>query len=423
MLAVLKLGLIIARVKPYFIPYTLIAPRGRMPTPLTAPLLTMALLLLAYQSPYTINTPIDDGEVDVVIVTPYGVVFNLTAIDGVFEMSRLVRGVYSLTAYWMDIPIGFFAVELRDGNKAANVRLAILSPSIQLTDLKNRPLNQAIIRYTGPAGIAGEIRTTDGTAALPPLPAAVQYTIQITWKSPAYKTESSTTIRTSLDGLDRMGRIKLPVGDVLLKVVDTMGRPIAGAAVFLNEARAKTDAEGRALFAQVPLESDGKPIDYRVVVRDGDEILFDDFVRLSTTTPEITIVVGLRDLSIFVRGSAGQPLAHTIIKLYREDKLVTVKATDRSGFAKLEQLVPAEYSLEVDWRGYTAQRSISREELMAGRPIMITLPPYIEILGIPLTFGTFIAFLAGIIALIILLVLGVIELLLWRGRRLGIYRA
>ena len=394
-----------------------------MPTPLAASFLTVALLLLAYQTPYAINAPMNDGDVDVVIITPYGVVFNLTAIDGAVEMSRLVSGVYSITAYWMNIPVGFFAVELSGGNKAVAARLAIISPSIQLIDLESRPLNQAIIRYTGPAGIAGEIKTTGGTAVLPPLPATVQYTIQIIWQSPAYKTESSKTIRTSLDGLDRLGRIRLPVGDVLLKVVDTMGRPIAGATVFLNEVKATTDAKGRAFFAQVPLESDGKPIDYRVTVRDGGETLFDDFVRLSTTRSEVTIVVGLRDLSIFVRGSAGQPLAHAIIKLYREDNLVAVKAADRSGFAKLEQLVPAEYKLEVDWRGYTAQRSISREELMAGRPIMITLPPYIEILGIPLTFEMFIAFLAGTIALIILLALGVIELLLWRGRRLGIYRA
>jgi hypothetical protein len=58
---------------------------------------------------------------------------------------------------------------------------------------------------------------------------------------------------------------------------------------------------------------------------------------------------------------------------------------------------------------------------MAGRAVEISLPPYMEIAGVPFTFAAFLGLIIGLIILVIVLVIILTEYARWRGRRLGIY--
>ncbi|MEN2974211.1 MAG: hypothetical protein ABDH32_01375 [Candidatus Caldarchaeales archaeon] len=55
------------------------------------------------------------------------------------------------------------------------------------------------------------------------------------------------------------------------------------------------------------------------------------------------------------------------------------------------------------------------------RIIVIELPPYTEILGIPLTFYMFIGLVVGAVFLALAITILLIEYILWRGKKLGIY--
>jgi len=81
----------------------------------------------------------------------------------------------------------------------------------------------------------------------------------------------------------------------------------------------------------------------------------------------------------------------------------------------------SDYTVEAEWKGFRGSATISKEDLKAGRAVEISLPPYTEIAGVPLTFGALLALIIGFIILVIVIVILLSEYIRWRGRRLGIY--
>ena len=120
-------------------------------------------------------------------------------------------------------------------------------------------------------------------------------------------------------------------------------------------------------------------------------------------------------------GAAGQPLPYAKVKVMRGGVEVGTFTADESGVVQVPDLLLDDYSVEASWKGYTGTGTVTKDDLKTGRIVEISLAPYVEIAGIPLEFGTFVALIIGIILLVIVIVIILSEYIRWRGRRLGIY--
>ena len=129
----------------------------------------------------------------------------------------------------------------------------------------------------------------------------------------------------------------------------------------------------------------------------------------------------LYDLKIRVEGAMNQPLPYARITLKRGGVELGTYSADEGGYLIIPALPLSDYMAEAEWKGFKGSTTITKDDLRAGRVAVIKLPPYVEILGIPLTFSSLVILVLGIIVGIVLMVIGLMEYMMWRGRRLGVY--
>ncbi|MEM2366596.1 MAG: carboxypeptidase regulatory-like domain-containing protein, partial [Nitrososphaerota archaeon] len=326
------------------------------------------------------------------------------------------------------------------GTVAGELQVAVGDISVAVKDITGRVLSDAIAKFEGveqkltiPEAILDkyklaseeDAKTLKAVGAIfvtkLPIPTNIRYSLDLSWTSPDFGTEAKVSIVDTVDGINAKREITLPVGVVTVNVVDAQGRPVSGAEVSLGAVKAKTDAAGKAVFESVPLESEGKGIAYQVVVtREGEEV-YKATEKFSTAKTSITVIGQLFDLSVLVKGAAGQGLPFATVTLKRAGVVVGHFTTDEGGAVTIPKLVAADYEVEATYKGYTGTVTVSKADLMAGKRAEITLPPYIEIAGMPLTFATFLALIIGIILLVIVIVVIAFEYVRWRGRRVGIF--
>jgi len=361
----------------------------------------------------------------------------------VIEVKRLNRGTYDEVAKWLGVIVGRKSFDLSAANVgtvAGELQVAVGDISVAVKDITGRVLSDAIAKFEGveqkltiPEAILDkyklaseeDAKTLKAVGAIfvtkLPIPTNIRYSLDLSWTSPDFGTEAKVSIVDTVDGINAKREITLPVGVVTVNVVDAQGRPVSGAEVSLGAVKAKTDAAGKAVFESVPLESEGKGIAYQVVVtREGEEV-YKATEKFSTAKTSITVIGQLFDLSVLVKGAAGQGLPFATVTLKRAGVVVGHFTTDEGGAVTIPKLVAADYEVEATYKGYTGTVTVSKADLMAGKRAEITLPPYIEIAGMPLTFATFLALIIGIILLVIVIVVIAFEYVRWRGRRVGIF--
>ncbi len=361
----------------------------------------------------------------------------------VIEVKRLNRGTYDEIAKWLGVIVGRKSFDLSAANVgtvAGELQVAVGDISVAVKDITGRVLSDAIAKFEGveqkltiPEAILAkyklaseeDAKTLKAVGAIfvtkLPIPTNIRYSLDLSWTSPDFGTEAKVSIVDTVDGINAKREITLPVGVVTINVVDAQGRPVSGAEVSLGAVKAKTDAAGKAVFESVPLESEGKGIAYQVVVtREGEEV-YKATEKFSTAKTSITVIGQLFDLSVLVKGAAGQGLPFATVTLKRAGVVVGHFTTDEGGAVTIPKLVAADYEVEATYKGYTGTVTVSKADLMAGKRAEITLPPYIEIAGMPLTFATFLALIIGIILLVIVIVVIAFEYVRWRGRRVGIF--
>jgi len=178
---------------------------------------------------------------------------------------------------------------------------------------------------------------------------------------------------------------------------------------------------GEVVYSQVPLEVNGSPISYELRVgRDG-EIIYSGVIEVSRAKTSLVVMAELYDLKIRVEGAVDQPLPYARITLKRGGVELGTYNADEGGYLIIPDLPLSDYMAEAEWKGFKGFTTITKDDLRAGRVAVIKLPPYTEILGIPLTFSSLVILMLGIIVGIVLMVIGLMEYMMWRGRRLGIY--
>ncbi|MEM2665966.1 MAG: hypothetical protein QXJ67_04975, partial [Nitrososphaerota archaeon] len=381
-------------------------------------------------------------EVDATFKREFEESVDFTASE-VIEVKRLNRGTYEEIAKWLGVVVGRKSFDLSAANVgtvAGELQVAVGDISVAVKDITGRVLSDAIAKFEGveqkltiPEAILAkyklaseeDAKTLKAVGAIfvtkLPIPTNIRYSLDLSWTSPDFGTEAKVSIVDTVDGINAKREITLPVGVVTVNVVDAQGRPVSGAEVSLGAVKAKTDAAGKAVFESVPLESEGKGIAYQVVVtREGEEV-YKATEKFSTAKTSITVIGQLFDLSVLVKGAAGQGLPFATVTLKRAGVVVGHFTTDEGGAVTIPKLVAADYEVEATYKGYTGTVTVSKADLMAGKRAEITLPPYIEIAGMPLTFATFLALIIGIILLVIVIVVIAFEYVRWRGRRVGIF--
>ena len=335
----------------------------------------------------------------------------------------LVRGTYMIEAKFKGELVARTPIDLSDvnvGTVTRSIPVALTDVSFKAVDMLGRTLKDAKVSVS-PDIYAPEPSNLGGIITVRAMVRSKLYTFKISWTSPVYGTEASVTIADTPEGLKARRVVELPVGTVTVSVVDLKGRPISGAEVTFGKVTKKTDAAGKAYFEGVPLEKEGAGISYDVVVKREGFVVFTGTETVSRARTTITEIGELFTIRVRVVGAAGQGLPFAKVVIKRAGAEIGTYTTDEGGFLEVPKMALSDYTVEAEWKGFRGSATISKEDLKAGRAVEISLPPYTEIAGVPLTFGALLALIIGFIILVIVIVILLSEYIRWRGRRLGIY--
>jgi hypothetical protein len=347
--------------------------------------------------------------------------FKITGQGAIFDAKRLARGTYDIVAYWPKeggAEVGRRTVDISRSNVGTvegTVVLALRDVSFTVVDRQGRPLSGARVSVSPDLVRTDDIQLRpDQIFTLLRVPDGRTYDFTIEWTSP-YGTTARAAVRETPAGLQARGSIVVPVDDVSIKVVDFDGRPVAGAAIkFAGQDVGSTDSQGVIIVGQVPLDND-----YTIsVTKEGTEI-GSDRVRFTASRTSATIQAGIYDITVLVKGAAGQPIQGALVELIKDGTTIARAATDASGTAVFAKLVGADYTVRAAYEQFSSTASLAK----GTRSAQITLDLYTVLLGVPMTFATFLALIIGLILLVIVVVVIVSEYIRWRGRRLGIYPA
>jgi hypothetical protein len=347
--------------------------------------------------------------------------FKIKGQGAIFDAKRLARGTYDIVAYWPKeggAEVGRRTVDISRSNVGTvegTVVLALRDVSFTVVDRQGRPLSGARVSVSPDLVRTDDIQLRpDQIFTLLRVPDGRTYDFTIEWTSP-YGTTARAAVRETPVGLQARGSIVVPVDDISVKVVDFDGRPVAGAAIkFAGQDVGSTDSQGVIIVGQVPLDND-----YTISVsKEGTEI-GSDRVRFTASRTSATIQAGVYDITVLVKGAAGQPIQGALVELIKGGTTIARAATDASGTAVFTKLVGADYTVRAAYEQFSSTASLAK----GTRSAQITLDLYTVLLGVPMTFATFLALIIGLILLVIVVVVIVSEYIRWRGRRLGIYPA
>jgi hypothetical protein len=347
--------------------------------------------------------------------------FTISGQGAIFEAKRLARSTYDIVAKWPDangVEVGRRTVDISRSNVGTvegTVVLALRDVSFTVVDRQGRPLSGARVSVSPNLMRADDVQLRpDQIFTLLRIPDGRTYDFTIEWTSP-FGTTSKAVVRETPAGLQDRGSIVVPVDDISVKVVDFDGRPVAGAAIkFAGQDVGSTDSQGVIIVGQVPLDND-----YTISVsKEGTEI-GSDRVRFTASRTSATIQAGIYDITVLVKGAAGQPIQGALVELIKGGTTIARAATDASGTAVFAKVVGADYTVRAAYEQFSSTASLAK----GTRSAQITLDLYTVLLGVPMTFATFLALIIGLILLVIVVVVIVSEYIRWRGRRLGIYPA
>jgi hypothetical protein len=347
--------------------------------------------------------------------------FKIKGQGAIFDAKRLARGTYDIVAYWPKeggAEVGRRTVDISRSNVGTvegTVVLALRDVSFTVVDRQGRPLSGARVSVSPDLVRTDDIQLRpDQIFTLLRVPDGRTYDFTIEWTSP-YGTTARAAVRETPAGLQARGSIVVPVDDISVKVVDFDGRPVAGAAIkFAGQDVGSTDSQGVIIVGQVPLDND-----YTISVsKEGTEI-GSDRVRFTASRTSATIQAGIYDITVLVKGAAGQPIQGATVELIKGGTTIATAATDASGTAVFTKLVGADYEVRAKYDPFSSTARLAK----GVRSTTITLDLYTVLLGVPMTFATFLALIIGLILLVIVVVVIVSEYIRWRGRRLGIYPA
>ena len=373
---------------------------------------SLVLLLFSVLQPLGSGTSIEDsGELLVVVVPPVGERLSFRTSQERIVLSEVVPGTYTVYTYWQGIQVGAQTVGITQGNAAIDLELAIGDLTLTIYDAARQTrLENVEVSIDHPNGSRFVEMAKGGVLSVPRLPEGT-YTLNAAWVSP-YSDRSVRigSVTSSLSSLNQMAELRTDVFRVTTRAVDAKGRAVGSLKVNLGKGTAVTSPSGEAGFDLVPAGP------YPVTFSSNGSQIGEETVEVGPSTTSFTIQVDLYDLTVRVIGAQGQGLPLTTVFVRKDGKLVQVLNADENGIATAIQLVPGDYEVSADYRGFTGSAQVSSSDLVSQRTITVQLEPYAEVLGITVTFWVFVALIALIVVLVLVVAVLVVEYSHWRRR-------
>jgi imidazoleglycerol phosphate dehydratase HisB len=326
----------------------------------------------------TVGRPIQGALIEII---KDGVIVARTVTDtsGSAVIGKLISADYVVRVSYKQ-----FIAETRllKGTRNTKITLDIsIGVVLSILDRQGRPLAGTKLRIAPEQGVEIFYRPGSDEFVLKLLE-GVTYDLTIEWTSP-YDTTAKVVVRDTPAGLQAKGSITVPVDDVSIKVVDLEGRPVAGATIkFAGKDVGSTDSQGVIIVGQVPLDND-----YTISVsKEGIEI-GSDRVRFTASRTSATIQAGIYDITVLVKGAAGQPIQGALVELIKGGTPIATAATDASGTAVFTKVVGADYEVRAAYEQFTSTAKLPK----GTRSVQITLELYTVLLGVPMTLSTLLA--------------------------------
>ncbi|MEM3647510.1 MAG: carboxypeptidase-like regulatory domain-containing protein, partial [Thermofilum sp.] len=298
-------------------------------------------------------------------------------------------------------------------SQAKPFRAYVRDLRISFVDEEGRPLTGVSVtakrllygRYVWNTEIAQIMQVESNTVLLPkvPLRPGTSYAIHAEWTS-RYGTKA--VIDTSVKELE--SELKLPVYDVIVKLLTPRGAPLVGVPVKVAGVDVgATDATGGVTVTQIPSGT------YPVASSWLDTALNLPSLVVTTKATLTLTPTNVHKLTVRVIGAQGQALEGATVRATKGAVEVT-RLTDKDGKAEIE-LPDASYNIDVSYGQFAKSDSVS---LTTDTLKTVNLDVFIEFLGVGMSMAQFLLFIVMIIVIVLVLAIVIHEYHIYRRKKL-----
>jgi hypothetical protein len=392
------------------------------------PVVVAALLMLTTQVPMTalaeegslvvevLRSP-DPYEVKIVIEGP-GRTWTFEGRSSV-SLTGVTSGTYTVKVYYRGYLVATRAAVVNRDNVALSIPIPFVDVVLRAVDLKGRELSGRLYAKVDPRDGYSDLTVSGSSIVIRRALEPVAYSVYVEWESPLYAKKASANLTEPAWSLTRRGTVQLPVIDLTISVIDKEGRGVGGAEVRIANQVLTTGEEGRIVVQRVPVEYRGEPVSYDLEVRYMGYLIYRGPVLTSTTNYAFTFTADLRKLTVLVLGEAGQGIPNAKVSLLREGNEVGTAFTDTGGRASFEGVIPVEHFLRVEYKTLSQTIRLLPSQ-MAGRPITVQLPVYVELGGVPLSTVQLYVLAGGAIIAVIAVAVSAFLLVRRRARKVRV---
>jgi hypothetical protein len=324
----------------------------------------------------------DPYEVKIVIEGPGGT-WTFEGRSSV-SLTGVTSGTYTVKVYYRGYLVATRAAVVNRDNVALSIPIPFVDVVLRVVDLKGRELSGRLYAKVEPRDGYSDLTVSGSSIVIRRALEPVAYSVYVEWESPLYAKKASANLTEPAWSLVRRGTVQLPVTDLTISVIDKEGKGVGGAEVRIANQVLTTGDDGRIVVQRVPVEYRGEPVSYDLEVRYMGYLVYRGSVLTSTTNYAFTFTADLRKLMVLVLGEAGQGIPDAKVSLLREGNEVATAFTDASGRASFEGVIPVEHFLRVEYKSLSQTLRLLPSQ-MTERPIIVQLPVYVELGGVPLS--------------------------------------
>jgi hypothetical protein len=324
----------------------------------------------------------DPYEVKIVIEGPGGT-WTFEGRSSV-SLTGVTSGTYTVKVYYRGYLVATRAAVVNRDNVALSIPIPFVDVVLRVVDLKGRELSGRLYAKVEPRDGYSDLTVSGSSIVIRRALEPVAYSVYVEWESPLYAKRASANLTEPAWSLVRRGTVQLPVTDLTISVIDKEGKGVGGAEVRIANQVLTTGDDGRIVVQRVPVEYRGEPVSYDLEVRYMGYLVYRGSVLTSTTNYAFTFTADLRKLMVLVLGEAGQGIPDAKVSLLREGNEVATAFTDASGRASFEGVIPVEHFLRVEYKSLSQTLRLLPSQ-MTERPIIVQLPVYVELGGVPLS--------------------------------------
>ncbi|NIQ32754.1 MAG: hypothetical protein GTN80_03800 [Nitrososphaeria archaeon] len=265
--------------------------------------------------------------------------------DGELELERAPGGLYSFEVHWGGVVVNSTQISIQS-NEDFKVRCQVYYDSFEVLDDQDIPLKGAFVIVAQANGSLALMTTnSSGFFSLNKVPVG-RYNMKVLWQGVEV---NSTHIDIDSNGLYS---IRCRVFHLSVTVVDSLGKPLAGATVIvippnpllLPQLVANVDKDGQLDLDQI---ASGR-YSFRVIWR---ETIVNSTSLTISSSSSLLIKSQVYDLNVDVVDRDGSPIvdAHVLVRRAPSNVSYGIQLTDDSGRAYFPKTPRGDYFATVDY--------------------------------------------------------------------------